>query len=142
MSFTIKYHQTLLVTLACIFISCSNNEKKEPATDTAYISVEEKTIDYGVIAFESDGRRYFEFKNTSDNPLIINRVGASCGCTRPEWPEEPLEPGETGRIGITYNTKITGSFRKSITVYSNAENSPLKLFIKGTVEPSQTYKTD
>jgi hypothetical protein len=94
----------------------------------------ENTVhDFGEIPFESDGRCYFEFTNEADEPLIVNVVRTTCGCTRPEWPKEPVQPGETSKIGITYNTKIKGKFHKSITVYSNAENSPVKLFIKGNV---------
>lgn len=98
------------------------------------ISFEEKIYDFGTIAYESDGRCYFEFTNSSDINLIINNVRTSCGCTRPSWPEEPIPPGKTERIGISYNTKIAGKFSKTITVYSNAKSSPTKLFIKGNVE--------
>ncbi len=65
---------------------------------------------------------------------MINVVRTTCGCTRPEWPEKPVAPGEKGKIGITYNTKLAGNFQKSITVYSNAKDSPTKLMIKGNVE--------
>ena len=66
---------------------------------------------------------------------MVNVVRTTCGCTRPEWPEEPVAPGEKGKIGITYNTQIPGNFQKTITVYSNADDSPTKLMIKGKVEP-------
>jgi hypothetical protein len=71
--------------------------------------------------------------NHSKVPLVINTVKTSCGCTDPEWPKEPVWPGEKGIIRVTYNTSIKGAFRKSITVYSNARNSPSKLFITGEV---------
>jgi len=64
-------------------------------------------------------------------------VGASCGCTVPDWPKDPILPGKTGVIKVTYNTAIIGVFNKSITVYSNAANNPVGLIIKGNVNPVQ-----
>ena len=136
----INYLILVFGVLMMILSSCSNNQEKESESEQPYLAVEEKVYDYGEIEYQSNGRCYFTFENSSNYPLIINRVGTSCGCTRPEWPKEPVKPGEKGLIGVTYNTRITGNFRKSITVYSNAENSPLKLFIKGTVMPAENNK--
>ena len=97
---------------------------------------------FGDIQYESNGRCYFEFTNTSKKDLIINNVKTSCGCTRPEWPEKPIKPGDKGKIGITYNTKISGNFYKNITVYSNTEDSPTKLFVKGNVAEEEVLKVN
>ena len=121
-------------------VSCrSGHTKQSDENAPSEISFESKEYDFGTIPYSSDGRCYFKFTNTSDVPLIVNVVRTTCGCTRPEWPEKPVQPGETGEIGITYNTRITGAFRKTITVYSNAADSPTRLMIKGTVsaEPEQ-----
>ena len=93
-------------------------------------------IDYGEIEKGSDGYRTFEFTNTGDAPLIINRVKSSCGCTVAEKPNQPIMPGKTGRIKVHYNTNHLGSFRKTVTVYTNAVNVPngvVVLKIKGRV---------
>ena len=128
--------QVLLITVMVIgFSSCKNSQKTGTEENPkAAISFESTVHDFGTIPFDSDGRCYFEFTNTSDVPLVVNVVRTSCGCTRPEWPEEPVSPGGKGKIGITYNTRLPGNFQKSITVYSNAEDSPVKLMIKGKVE--------
>ena len=76
----------------------------------------------------------FVFKNTGKEPLILKNVRSSCGCTVPEWPKEPIKRGSKGTIKVSYNTRITGSFSKSITVYSNAEGEPVVLKIKGKVD--------
>lgn len=121
--------------------SCKNLEKKKPETSkpektvVSAIKFEFTSFDFGNIAYDSDGKCYFTFTNTSKVPLVINRVMTSCGCTSPEWPGEPLQPKGKDKISITYNTQITGNFRKSITVYSNAEGSPHKLIIQGNVVP-------
>ncbi len=133
-----------LLTLLCISLVACNNREKTPKeeTDKASISFESTVHDFGTIPYDSDGRCYFDFTNTSGVPLVINVVRTTCGCTKPEWPDKPVEPGEKGKIGITYNTKITGNFQKSITVYSNTQDSPAKLMIRGKVENQpETGKT-
>ncbi len=99
----------------------------------AKIEFKQTEIDYGNINKNSDGTRTFEFTNTGDAPLIINRVKSSCGCTVPSKPEKPIMPGETATIVVKYNTHRVGPFRKTITVYSNASNSVVILKIKGKV---------
>ncbi len=104
------------------------------AQDTkAQIKFESEVIDYGEIAKGSDGVRQFKFSNTGDAPLVISRVYSSCGCTIPKKPEKPIAPGETGVIEVKYDTKRVGPIRKTITVYSNAEEATKAIKIKGTV---------
>ncbi|AXT53129.1 DUF1573 domain-containing protein [Aquimarina sp. BL5] len=99
----------------------------------AKIEFKSEVIDYGEITKGSDGIRQFEFTNTGNAPLIISRVYSSCGCTIPKKPEDPIEPGATGVIEVKYDTKRVGPIRKTITVYSNAEESTKAIKIKGTV---------
>ncbi len=121
------------------FQACSEGgenakDKSKPGEEAiSAIKFEYSSYDFGDIAYDSDGKCYFPFKNTSAIPLVINRVMTSCGCTSPEWPKKPVQPKEKESLSVTYNTKITGNFRKVITVYSNAEGSPHKLIIEGNV---------
>lgn len=103
------------------------------AQQTAKIEFKSETIDYGQIKKGSDGVRVFEFTNTGDAPLVISDVTSSCGCTVPTKPDGPILPGETGRIEVKYDTNKVGPIRKTVTVYSNAEESTKALKIKGTV---------
>lgn len=103
------------------------------AQETAKIEFKSETIDYGEIKKGSDGVRVFEFTNTGNVPLVIANVTSSCGCTIPKKPEEPIQPGETGEIQVKYNTKLVGPIRKTVTVYSNAEEATKSLKIKGRV---------
>ena len=99
------------------------------------ISFDKTTHDYGTVKNGSDGHRMFVVKNTGDKPLIISKVQASCGCTTPEWSQDPIMPGKTAQIKVGYNTKIVGPFTKIIEVYSNDPvNSRSVINIKGTVE--------
>ncbi|GHA49214.1 hypothetical protein GCM10007103_32630 [Salinimicrobium marinum] len=108
------------------------------AQDTAKMEFKSEVIDYGEIARGSDGVRTFEFTNTGNTPLVITNVSSSCGCTVPKKPEEPVQPGETGEIQVKYDTKRVGPIRKTITVYSNAEEPAKSLKIKGKVLPDNS----
>ena len=123
----------LEVVLVTTLTSCKTKSQISDQEAVSKIEFSETIFNYGDIPFKSDGKCEFEFRNFSDKPLVINTVKTSCGCTNPVWPKKPVGPGETGIISTKYNTKITGAFQKSITVYSNAENSPAMLFVKGNV---------
>lgn len=75
----------------------------------------------------------FKFTNTGDNLLVIHQAIASCGCTVPQYPKEPIKPGESGEIIVTYNGegKFPGHFRKSITIRSNAKQEIIRLYVEG-----------
>jgi hypothetical protein len=93
--------------------------------------------DFGTIAEGPAGEYEFEFKNTGKEPLTIETVHASCGCTTPSYSKEPIAPGKSGKIKASYNTVgRPGAFTKSITVTSNAGTKVLT--IRGTVEKAPT----
>ena len=102
-------------------------------TTAGVLDFKTETIDYGVIKQNSNGERYFEFTNTGHTPIVITKVKASCGCTIPTKPKEPILPGETAQIPVKYDTKRLGAFTKTITITSNA-SEPIKLVkIKGKI---------
>lgn len=109
----------------------------------AVITFEQTTHNFGNIG-ENDGlaSHEFSFKNDGSAPLILTNVKASCGCTTPEWVRDPIAPGQTGKIKISYNPKNRpGSFTKSITVSSNADKPTTSLTIRGNVvkKPADPY---
>lgn len=90
--------------------------------------------DFGEVVEGKLASHEFEFTNVGNQPLIVNNVQASCGCTSPFWTKEPIMPGKTGKIKGTYNSAgRPGPFNKTLTVMSNAENSSKMLTIKGNV---------
>lgn len=89
--------------------------------------------DYGTIFKGGDGNCEFEFKNTGVEPLILSNCQSSCGCTVPDWPKEPILKGKSAVIKVKYATERLGAINKTITVTSNASNSPIVLKIIGTV---------
>ena len=75
----------------------------------------------------------FKFTNTGDKLLVIHQAIASCGCTVPQYPKEPIQPGESGEIIVTYDGegKFPGHFRKSITIRTNAKQEIVRLYVEG-----------
>jgi hypothetical protein len=123
---------TVLLFLICftcfmLFSQKEHSNQKEAIVFTAL------TYDYGTIGIGSPGKCEFKFTNTMKKPLVIHNVKPSCGCTVANWPKEPIMPGKTGVIKLDYNTKIPGTFNKTITVSSNAANSTVIIHIKGNV---------
>ena len=101
----------------------------------AKIKFESLEINYGKISKGDNGVRIFKFTNIGSKPLIIDKVYSSCGCTIPKKPSSPIDPGEDDEIQVKYDTNRVGPIRKTITVLSNAINSPtISLKITGNVE--------
>ncbi len=101
------------------------------------ITFEKTEHDFGKI-HEEDGRVsvVFNFKNEGMAPLVLSNVRASCGCTTPTWTKEPVEPGQTGSITVTYNPNgRPGRFQKTVTITSNATEATTRVYIKGEVIP-------
>ena len=123
---------SMLMFLA-FFSACSDDPEARAKHHGEELWFEEQLHDYGEITVDSDGIWSFVFKNLGKEAIVINRVRSTCGCTVPDWPREPVEPGASGEITVEYNTAGTGTFLKSVYVYSTAANSPVKLQIKGKV---------
>ena len=105
------------------------------------IKFEKVVHDYGDVPFNGNGKCEFRFTNTGNEPLLIQKPKSSCGCTIPSWPQEPILPGESDIIKVTYRTNRPGIINKTVTVTSNAVNNPtVVLRIKGRVldQPTET----
>lgn len=106
------------------------------AQKKAIIAAEVTSHDFGEIK-ESDGKvsHTFVINNQGEAPLVITRVIASCGCTTPEWTKEPIAPGKSGDIKVTYDPSgRPGPFSKTISVYSNGKTGSFILTIRGEVK--------
>lgn len=131
---------SVLFSIVALFaaFSCSQvSEKISSKAGGAVIEFETSEHDFGSIPYKGDGTYEFVFKNTGKVPLVLKNVRSSCGCTVPEWPKDPIKKGEKATIKVSYNTRITGTFSKSISVLSNAGDTPVVLVIKGKVEPEE-----
>ncbi|HRH34799.1 MAG TPA: DUF1573 domain-containing protein [Catalimonadaceae bacterium] len=100
----------------------------------AIIKFSRESHDFGEVIEGKLASYEFEVTNVGNQPLIVNNVQASCGCTSPFWTKDPIMPGQTGKIKATYNSAgRPGPFNKTLTILSNAENNNKLVTIKGNV---------
>lgn len=94
----------------------ANAQKSAPKFEA-----EKMEVNYGTVDSKSgDNTRNFVFKNTGNAPLLITNAVGSCGCTVPEWPKDPIAPGKTGTIKITYDiANRPGKIDKVVTITTN-----------------------
>lgn len=78
----------------------------------------------------------FEFQNTGNEPLFIYSAQGSCGCTVPNYPKEPIAPGQKGKIDIEFNSEgRPGSNTKTVTVNANTNPAVTELSFTVKVNP-------
>lgn len=126
--------------LICLFATLAfaagaqNEEQREVPANGAKIRFEELEHQYGTIQKGGNGVCQFVFWNDGNEPLILQNVKASCGCTTPSYTQKPVMPGQSGVIEVKYNTNNVGGFSKTVTVTSNAVDNPrVQLRIRGNV---------
>ena len=83
----------------------------------------------------------FKFRNNGKKPIILSNVQASCGCTAPDWPKEPIMPGKDGVIKATYNAASPNAFTKTVTVTAKDIADNMVLRISGTVKAKEGAAT-
>ncbi len=98
------------------------------------VSVNQTEIDFGRFSKTVKQERSFVLTNTGKQLLVVHDVVTSCGCTKVEYSKQPVRPGETLELKVIYEAEDTGHFNKSIKVYCNVENSPLRLKVRGSAE--------
>ncbi len=123
----------VIVVLLSLNLQAFSQNVKETGT-AAQITFKQVMHNFGKIYRGADGTFAFKFVNTGKEPLILSRPRSSCGCTVPSWPKEPILPGDSAQIKVTYNTHLFGAFNKTVTVHSNAPKT-IVLRIKGRVVP-------
>jgi len=80
----------------------------------------------------------FKFTNTGKTPLLISKATATCGCTVPQWPKDPVGVGETGEISVKFNTKNrTNMQTKYVNINANTKPEITRLKISGNVLPNE-----
>ena len=151
-----------IVILTSVFIvSCGNNSQEQkdgevrvspdivnnPETASGEITdktgvpkfdFEEITFDLGTVQSGESVTHEFKFKNSGDKDLIISQAKGSCGCTQPEYPKDPIAPGDEGVIKVTFNsTGISGQITKNVTLIANTTPNTKVLTITGEVIKSK-----
>jgi len=131
----------VLATLIIALVSISGVYAQEAsASDQAgpVMTFNEEKHDFGDINQGDKVEHVFEFENTGNEPLIITNVQTTCGCTAPEWPRDPVAPGQSSKIKVVFNSsgKI-GRQNKVITIVSNAKNPMNRVSIVTNVLPKK-----
>ena len=97
------------------------------------VSVDQTELDFGNFPKEEKQERSFVLTNTGKGLLVIQDITTSCGCTKVEYSKEPIRPGTTLELKVIYEAEKAEHFNKTVTVYCNTKDSPLRLTVKGTV---------
>lgn len=142
----------LPVAIISIFFSCSGGgNSEELSTDLInnpnsastknvdkdhlpFFEFVEEVVDFGTITQGEVVSTNFKFKNVGKSDLIISSAQGSCGCTVPEWPKEPIKPGDEGKISVTFNSSgKQGKQNKTITIVANTNPNTKVIALKGEV---------
>lgn len=131
-----KYLASLMLVGITFFATAQ--EESEPMTGPK-IYFAEKSYDFGEITQGDRVEHVFSFENVGNEPLILSDVRTTCGCTAPEWPREPIAPGEKSKIKVVFNSAgKMGMQNKVITVMSNAVNNPERFkIVTNVLAPDQ-----
>ncbi len=132
---------SIVLLTACWSKSNAQDAATPPDPNAPEIVFESETHDFGTLKQGADCFTEFKFKNTGKEPLVISKAQASCGCTVPSPPKDPIKPGETGVIKVKYDSNRVGPFEKTITVTSNAKTQQKILRIKGRIEAKPVEET-
>ena len=118
-----------------LYLDLITGKQSAKITGTATtVVVNQSTIDFGSFPKTEKQERTFVLTNTGNQLLVIQDVTTSCGCTKVEYKKEPVRPGATLELKVIYEAEQAEHFNKAITVYCNADNSPLRLSVKGRAE--------
>lgn len=140
-----------VLSLSLMTFSCNENAAKKIKTENLELAKErdeeikiggpelqfEKTEhDFGVINEGDVVETVFSFTNSGKSELIITSAKGSCGCTVPEWPREPIMPGEKGQIKVKFNSDRKPNLQqKNITLVTNTDQGKEIIKIKAQVTP-------
>ncbi len=131
----------VLSSIAFLLIAAGISRAQEVTTpapvnnpNAAEITFTEDVFDFGTLKQGADCMHDFVYHNTGKEPLIISNCQQSCGCTTPLCPKDPVKPGMTGIVKVKYDSNRVGPFTKTVTITSNAKNSPKVITIKGMIE--------
>lgn len=97
------------------------------------ITTQHEVVDCGQVVFRKPVTAEFVLKNDGHKPLVINNVLKSCGCTEVDYPKTGIAAGESFVIKAVYDAKQMGTFTKQVCLYTNADEEPFILSMRGKV---------
>ncbi|MCA0428919.1 MAG: DUF1573 domain-containing protein [Bacteroidetes bacterium] len=150
-------HKNFLLLISLIVLaSCTSKDDKEITTnmiensasangkidiDKPEIKFDEEIFDFGKISQGEKVSHAFYFKNTGNKSLVITSASGSCGCTVPEWPKEPVLPGQNAKVNVIFNSEGKSGYQeKTITIVTNCEPATRIIKIKTEIIVPETAK--
>ncbi len=109
---------------------------EEEGLEITKVKFKTRSLDFGKAKEGEVLQLTYHYTNTGKKPMIIYNVDTPCGCTVPEWSKEPLAPGESEVLKITFDTRTKkGNQTKLVKILANTDPKEISLFIKGEIEP-------
>lgn len=121
-----KLNMKYLIAISLFLISIGLS-----AQDIVWLSPKEH--DFGELKRYKPQQIDFEYQNNTDEAIVVDNVRTTCGCTSPNWSEEPVLPGEKSKITIEYDARKMGYFYKKVKVYFSGIRKGHKLYVEGDV---------
>ena len=145
------WDKCLLLSFLCLLLaSCDRGpaegkaaaEQKIPDSEKPVLVFEDTVYRFGTIREGEEVTHSFSFTNTGKSDLLISNASASCGCTVPVWPKEPIPPGGKGIIKATFNTEgKQGKQSKKIVITANTRPELTEISLEGDVTPKINQNT-
>ncbi len=117
-------------------VTIANQRDKEINQGAPEIAFDKETHDFGVVEEGFVVETSFKVTNTGKSDLVITDAKATCGCTVPTWPKEPIKPGATAEIQVKFNTSGKPNKQsKTVTLTTNTAKGQEQVKVTGMVTP-------
>lgn len=125
----------LVIAFSCSSgINPKNNIGHEAISGEPEITFDTLFHDFGNLIEGEKASVTFKFKNTGTADLLILDAYSTCGCTIPEFSNQPVAPGEEGKIEVVFDSaNRSGLQNKTITLKINNQHGEKSLWIKANV---------
>jgi hypothetical protein len=135
----------LLAAAALVFTVAMNAQTQQTTnvqpqqTPDDVMKLNQEKHDFGKIPQGIPAEFYFQITNKSDKAIVVESAQASCGCTTPEKPTEPIAPGATAKLKVQYNAANMGGFTKTVSIKIAGIDQPKVVTIVGEVLAKEAY---
>lgn len=120
-----------LIFIGLLLFTAAELSAQEPTNSYVF---DRTAHDFGVLKTNQTGTAVFNITNNGTTPLVILDVKVSCDCAKIEWPRQPILPGGSAGLTVTYKDKDVGAFYKVIEVTTNGTPRRSQIRLKGSIE--------
>lgn len=114
------------------------NEATQPVGPTTTLELDKTEYDFGKVKEGEVVKTTITVKNTGSEPLIITDCHASCGCTTPTCDKNPIAPGQTGKVEVSFDSMgRAGNINKTVTITANTNPTQTIFTLKGKVDKAK-----